>query len=180
MAGPDPRSSPDSRRHHTHCSGAGIVVLEISATPYIYNTFKLWDWGSFGARRQSPRPIHIESRPRQQIAWERDNKKPNGRGANWSTLVGSRCRRQRLARGAYGPACAAVHRKPAATGFDAAVAHDTGSTVNVLNLVSGEACLIESPDDKYPAFTSCTMPKRSSCRLPSEPTRSRPWAGGRT
>lgn len=41
-----------------HCGGSDTVVLEISATPYIF-TFKLWDWGRTGLDGV-PRPVHID------------------------------------------------------------------------------------------------------------------------
>ena len=51
-----------------HCSGANTMVLEISATPYIF-TFKLWDWGRKGLDGQ-PRPTHIEHGIKN-IQWDR-------------------------------------------------------------------------------------------------------------
>ncbi|MEO5908943.1 MAG: class I mannose-6-phosphate isomerase, partial [Ginsengibacter sp.] len=56
-----------------HCSGADTVVLEISATPYIF-TFKLWDWGRMGLDGK-PRPISI-GHGKEVIQWDRT--------ANWT------------------------------------------------------------------------------------------------
>lgn len=50
-----------------HCSGKNAMVLEISATPYIF-TFKLWDWQRLGLDGL-PRPIHIEH-GKQVIQWD--------------------------------------------------------------------------------------------------------------
>lgn len=52
-----------------HCSGANTMVLEISATPYIF-TFKLWDWSRLGLDGL-PRPVHI-GHGRHVIQWDRD------------------------------------------------------------------------------------------------------------
>ena len=51
-----------------HCSSSGCMVLEISATPYIF-TFKLWDWNRLGLDG-FPRPIHIED-GKNNIQWDR-------------------------------------------------------------------------------------------------------------
>src|SRR5690606_34422637 len=52
-----------------HCSGTGGMVLEISATPYIF-TFKLWDWDRLGLDGK-PRPVHLEHGC-QNIVWGRN------------------------------------------------------------------------------------------------------------
>lgn len=51
-----------------HCSGKDCMVLEISATPYIF-TFKMWDWSRLGLDGR-PRPINIEH-AKNVIQWDR-------------------------------------------------------------------------------------------------------------
>ena len=52
-----------------HCSGANTMVLEISATPYIF-TFKMWDWGRLDLNGK-PRPVHLKH-GLANVQWDRD------------------------------------------------------------------------------------------------------------
>ena len=128
-----------------HCSGAGGVVLEISATPYIF-TFKLWDWGRLGLDG-TPRPIHLDH-GLANIAWERDTDFTNRELVNAVEPVaaGDGWREERT--GLHALEFIETRRH----WFETPVAHDTENTVQVMNLVSGEACLVESPSHAFEPF----------------------------
>jgi mannose-6-phosphate isomerase class I len=126
-----------------HCSGCDGVVLEISATPYIF-TFKLWDWGRTGLDGR-PRPIHLDhglanidwSR---RTDWVRENLinqfENLGSGKGW--------REERTG----------LHRlefiETRRHWFTEPVPHDTQGTVHVLNLVEGDHAIVESPSGAFP------------------------------
>lgn len=128
-----------------HCSGANSMVLEISATPYIF-TFKLWDWGRVGIDG-IPRPIHLDHGAAN-IQWERDTE---WTGANLVGRVdllheepGHRIERT----GLHELEFIEVQRH----WFDRPVALDTRGTVNVLNLVDGAAATVVSPSAAFEPF----------------------------
>jgi mannose-6-phosphate isomerase class I len=128
-----------------HCSGRNSVVLEISATPYIF-TFKLWDWGRLGLDGE-PRPIHLRHGI-SNIQWERTT--------SWvrRELVG------RVAPLASGPGWSeertGLHEsefiETRRHWFTGPVLHDTHGTVNVLNLVEGDEAIVESPSGAFNPF----------------------------
>jgi mannose-6-phosphate isomerase class I len=128
-----------------HCSGRGSMVLEISATPYIF-TFKLWDWGRLGLDGR-PRPIHLE-RGAENIQWDRttewvtdsliDQVEPVAAGDGW--------REERT--GLHDLEFIETRRH----WFVGSVPHETNGTVNVLNLVQGEEAIVESPNGAFLPF----------------------------
>jgi len=128
-----------------HCSGRNTMVLEISATPYIF-TFKLWDWGRLGLNGK-PRPIHLQH-GLANIRWERttdwvrtellNRVDPVASGDGW-----------REERTGLHPLEFLETRRHWFTGT---VDHDTNGGVNVLNLVEGDAAVVESPDGAFEPF----------------------------
>ena len=128
-----------------HCSGKNSMVLELSATPYIF-TFKLWDWGRVGLDGL-PRPIHIDH-GEANVQWERT--------PEWvkNNLIGQ------VTRVAEGPGWreerTGLHKREFIETrrhwFKCAVAHETGGGVNVLNLVEGDEVVVESPGGKFAPF----------------------------
>ena len=132
-----------------HCSGADSMVLEISATPYIF-TFKLWDWGRLGLDGK-PRPIHLAHGARN-IQWERDEAYARERLANCIRPVASGLGWKEEATGLHEAEFIETRRH----WFEGPVLHDTGGVreggVNVLNLVEGEEALVSSPDHAFDPF----------------------------
>jgi len=128
-----------------HCSGTNGMVLEISATPYIF-TFKLYDWGRMGMDGK-PRPINIRH-GEQVIQWNRDTEychenlvhqvMPIAEGDGW--------REERT--GLHKNEFIETRRH----WFTKTVTHQTEDSVNMLNLVEGREVIIESPVGAFEPF----------------------------
>ncbi len=128
-----------------HCSGKNSMVLEISATPYIF-TFKLWDWGRLGLNGR-PRPIHLDHGAAN-IQWDRttgwvlDNLvnriTPLSSGEGW--------REERT--GLHEREFIETRRH----WFTSPVLHRATGGVNVLNLVEGREAVVESPTGNFEPF----------------------------
>ena len=129
-----------------HCSGAGSMVLEISATPNLF-TFKLWDWDRLGLDGK-PRPINVE-RGSKVIQWYRDTEyvlanlanhfEPLAKGDGWEEI-----------KTGLHPAEFIETRRMR---FTKAAPFQTGDSVQVLNLVEGEEAIVESPEGRFEPFT---------------------------
>jgi mannose-6-phosphate isomerase class I len=129
-----------------HCSGKNSVVLEISATPYIF-TFKLWDWGRLGMDGK-PRPINI-NRGTANIQWDRTTNwvKENLVNQIVVTESGDGWREERTG----------LHKREFIETrrhwFTKKVPHQTNDGVNVLTLIEGREIIVESPSGSFEPFT---------------------------
>jgi hypothetical protein len=128
-----------------HCSGVNAMVLEVSATPYIF-TFKLWDWDRPGLDGL-PRPINL-GHGAANIRWDRRASWVREQLINRVTEVarGHGWREERT--GLHELEFIETRRH----WFTRAAPHDTRGTVHVLNLVQGDEAVVESPDRAFEPF----------------------------
>jgi hypothetical protein len=123
------------------------MVLEISATPYIF-TFKLWDWARLG-RDGLPRPIHIGHGERV-IQWDRDTKWVTENLVNQFEVTEQTDDYSVTKTGLHEREfIETVRHKSSKT-----VRHSTGGSVNMLNLVEGAEAIVESPSNAFAPFVA--------------------------
>lgn len=129
-----------------HCSGRNAMVLEISSTPSLF-TFKLWDWGRMGLDGK-PRPINIEHGSRV-LKRDRDTEYTRQQLVNRVELIAEGDGWQEERTGLHENEFIETRRH----WFTGKVPHHTGGGVNVLNVIEGDALVVESPTDAFEPFT---------------------------
>ena len=128
-----------------HCSGADTVVLEISATPYIF-TFKLWDWGRMGMDGK-PRPISLDH-GKQVIQWDRRTEWTENNIINQFKVLTVTDSYKEETTGLDATSFIETRRH----WFTGKVQHNTNGIFNVLNLIEGREAIVESPDNSFEPF----------------------------
>lgn len=132
-----------------HCSGSNSMVLEISATPYIF-TFKLWDWSRLGLDGK-PRPVNID-RGEKVVQWHRDESYARRHLVNQFSPVGCGPGWREERTGLHAAEFIETRRH----WFTGTVPHDTGGEagggVNVMNLIEGDEVVVESPTGAFEPF----------------------------
>ena len=128
-----------------HCSGANSMVLEISATPYIF-TFKLWDWGRVGLDGR-PRPINI-GHGSHVIQWDRTEEWVRSEGINDIRPVARGNGWEEERTGLHDLEFIESRRH----WFSKPVHLTTDGSVQVMNLVEGREAVVESPSGAFGPF----------------------------
>ncbi|MDR3267529.1 MAG: class I mannose-6-phosphate isomerase [Tannerella sp.] len=125
-----------------HCSGNNSMVLEISATPFIF-TFKLWDWGRLGLDGR-PRPINI-AHGEKVIQWNRTEAWVKRELVNRIETLRQEDGLREERTGLHEQEFIETRRH----WFTRPALHHTDGGVNVLNLVEGREVIVESPRQAF-------------------------------
>jgi hypothetical protein len=128
-----------------HGSGAETMVLEISATPYIF-TFKLHDWNRPGLDGR-PRPLHI-ARGLANLVWERDTNYARTRLINRITQIDGGQGWSEERTGLHEAEFIETRRH----WFSVPVLHRANGRFAVLTVVEGDGVVIDSADGGFSPF----------------------------
>lgn len=128
-----------------HCSSKNCMVLEISATPYIF-TFKLWDWNRLGLDGL-PRPIHIED-GQKNIQWDRTTQWVKDNLVNHIDIIHDEDDYKEEKTGLHELEFIETRRFTTKE----KTYHDCQDGVHMLNLVEGSSAVIESPTHAFEPF----------------------------
>ncbi len=150
-----------------HCSGANTMVLEISATPYIF-TFKLWDWGRLDLDGR-PRPIHL-NHGAANIQWDRNTEWVKENIVNQITLIHKDVRGTVERTG--------LHEREFLDTFRVSTSSELpirrNGSVHMMNLVEGGNALLISENGHFPPFElhyaeTCIIPEAAGPYLIRSP-----------
>ena len=128
-----------------HCSSANCMVLEISATPYIF-TFKLWDWDRVGLDGK-PRPIHIED-GKKVIRYDRTTKWVEENLVNNFNVIEDNDDYKEVKTGLHELEFIETH----VISTSKSVEIKSDKEVTMLNLVDGKQAIIKSSNDSFEPY----------------------------
>jgi mannose-6-phosphate isomerase class I len=128
-----------------HCSGKNTMVLEISATPYIF-TFKLWDWGRVGLDGE-PRPVHL-NHGSQVIQWDRTTQWVKENLVNQFEFISELPGFTETKTGLHEREFIETRRYD----LKSRQAFTSQDSVSMCNVVDGKGVIISSPDGGFPPF----------------------------
>jgi mannose-6-phosphate isomerase class I len=128
-----------------HSAGANNLVLEISATPYIF-TFKMYDWMRLGLDGQ-PRPINIEH-AFSNLKFERKGRKVVDELISKPLVIDEGADWQLIHLPTHRDHFYDVHRIE----FDSRVTIETNNVCHILMLVEGETISIQTANGRISKF----------------------------
>ena len=128
-----------------HCSANNCMVLEVSATPYIF-TFKLWDWDRVGLDGK-PRPIHIED-GKKVIRYDRTTKWVEENLVNNFNVIEDNDDYKEVKTGLHELEFIETH----VISTSKSVEIKSDKEVTMLNLVDGKQAIIKSSNDSFEPY----------------------------